>query len=178
MKRFISIMSAAALLLIGTSSLAEQVQIGEPAPDFELKDQSGQLHSIEDYRGQWVALYFYPKDDTPGCTKQACNLRDHYQSLLDAGIVVLGVSPDDVASHEKFAGKYELPFPLIADPEHAILEAYGVWGEKNLYGRKYMGVKRITFLIDEEGVIRHVFKRPKVQEHTAEIMAAFEAVGA
>ncbi len=111
-------------------------------------------------------------------TRQACNLRDHYQSLLDAGIAVLGVSPDGIASHAKFADKYELPFPLIADPEHTILEAYGVWGERNLYGRKFMGVKRTTFLIDEEGVIRHVFKRPKVEEHTAEIMAAFEAVKA
>ncbi len=153
-------------------------EVGEKAPLFDGQTQDSGTIRLEDYQGRKVALYFYPKDDTPGCTKQACNLRDHYQSLLDAGIVVLGVSPDDVASHEKFAGKYELPFPLIADPEHTILEAYGVWGEKNLYGRKYMGVKRITFLIDEEGVIRHVFKRPKVQEHTAEIMAAFEAVGA
>ena len=153
-------------------------EVGEKAPLFDGQTQDGDTIRLEDYRGRKVALYFYPKDDTPGCTKQACNLRDNYQTLLDAGIAVLGVSPDDVASHEKFAGKYELPFPLIADPEHSILEAYGVWGEKNLYGRKFMGVKRITFLIDEEGVIRHVFKRPKVQEHTAEIMAAFEAVGA
>ncbi|MCH8963093.1 MAG: thioredoxin-dependent thiol peroxidase [Bacteroidetes bacterium] len=153
-------------------------EIGQQAPLFDGQTQDGDTIRLEDYRGRKVALYFYPKDDTPGCTRQACNLRDNYQTLLDAGIAVLGVSPDDVASHEKFAGKYELPFPLIADPQHTILEAYGVWGEKNLYGRTFMGVKRTTFLLDEEGVIRHVFKRPKVQEHTAEIMAAFEAVRA
>ena len=153
-------------------------EVGDQAPLFDGQTQGGDTIRLEDYRGRKVALYFYPKDDTPGCTKQACNLRDNYQSLLDAGIVVLGVSPDDVASHDKFAGKYELPFPLIADPERTILEAYGVWGQKNLYGRLFMGVKRTTFLIDEDGVIRHVFKRPKVTEHTAEILAAFEAVGA
>ncbi len=153
-------------------------EVGEKAPLFEGPSQDSDTIRLDAYRGRKVALFFYPKDDTPGCTRQACNLRDHYQALLDAGIAVLGVSPDDVASHEKFADKYELPFPLIADPEHTILEHYGAWGERNLYGRKFMGVKRTTFLIDEEGVIRHVFKRPKVEEHTAEIMAAFEAVKA
>ena len=151
--------------------------VGEQAPLFEAPSQDDDTIRLQDYRGRKVALYFYPKDDTPGCTKQACNLRDNYQALLDAGIAILGVSPDDVASHEKFAGKYDLPFPLVADPEHTILEAYGVWGEKNLYGRKFFGVKRTTFLIDEGGVIRHVFKKPKVKEHTAEILAAFGAVG-
>ncbi len=153
-------------------------EVGEKAPLFEGQTQGGGTVRLADYQSQKVALYFYPKDDTPGCTKQACNLRDNYQTLLDAGIAVLGVSPDDVASHEKFAGKYDLPFPLIADPEHAILEAYGAWGEKNMYGRKFMGVKRTTFLIGEDGVIRHVFKRPNVKGHTAEIMAKFEEVGA
>ncbi len=153
-------------------------EVGEKAPLFEAQTQGGDTVRLADYQGRKVALYFYPKDDTPGCTKQACNLRDNYQMLLDAGIAVVGVSPDDVASHEKFAGKYDLPFPLLADPTHAILEAYGVWGEKNMYGRKFMGVKRTTFLINEDGVIHHVFKRPNVKMHTAEIMEKFEAVGA
>ena len=153
-------------------------EVGRPAPLFEGQTQSGDTIRLADYQGRKVALYFYPKDDTPGCTRQACNLRDNHQALLDAGIVVLGVSPDDVASHEQFADKYDLPFPLLADPAHTILEVYGVWGEKNMYGRKFMGVKRTTFLIDEAGVICHVFKRPNVKAHTAEIMAKFEAVGA
>ena len=153
-------------------------EVGEKAPLFEGQTQGGDAVRLADYQGQKVALYFYPKDDTPGCTKQACNLRDNYQILLDAGIAVLGVSPDDVASHEKFADKYDLPFPLFADPTHTILEAYGVWGEKNMYGRKFMGVKRTTFLIDENGMIRHVFKRPNVKMHTAEILEKFEALEA
>ena len=152
--------------------------VGEMAPLFEAQAQGGETIRLEDYRGRKVALYFYPKDDTPGCTKQACNLRDGYQDLLDAGIAVLGVSGDGVTSHEKFADKYELPFPLVADPEREILSKYGVWGEKNLYGRTFLGIKRMTFLIDEAGVIRHIFKRPKVKEHTAEILDKFDAVGA
>ena len=148
-------------------------EVGQPAPLFEGTTQDGETLRLKDYRRRRVALYFYPKDDTPGCTKQACNLRDGYRELLDAGIAVIGVSADDVASHDAFAEKYELPFPLVADPDHEILEKYGVWGERNLYGRKFMGVKRTTFLIDEDGTIRHVFKRPKVSEHTAEILAKF-----
>lgn len=144
---------------------------GTPAPDFEAVDQEGRTVRLSDFRGQYVALYFYPKDDTPGCTRQACSLRDGYARLQEAGVVVLGVSGDDVASHSRFAEKYALPFPLLADPEHAILEAYGVWGERNLYGRKFMGIKRTTFLIDPDGVIRHVFKRPRVDEHADEILA-------
>ncbi|MDX1547332.1 MAG: thioredoxin-dependent thiol peroxidase [Rhodothermales bacterium] len=151
-------------------------EVGQPAPSFEGTTQDGTTVRLEDYRGRRLALYFYPKDDTPGCTKQACNLRDHYRDLLEAGIAVVGVSPDPVESHEAFADKYELPFPLLADPAHEILEAYGVWGERNLYGRTFMGVKRTTFLIDEEGIVRHVFKRPKVSEHTQEILKRFEAV--
>ena len=148
-------------------------QVGDEAPDFEAQTQTGETVSLSDYRGRKVALYFYPKDDTPGCTKQACNLRDNHQVLLDAGVAVLGVSGDDVASHDRFATKYDLPFPLLADPEHRILEAYGVWGEKNMYGRKFMGIKRTTFLIDEGGVIHHIFKRPKVSEHAEEVLAKF-----
>ena len=147
---------------------------GQPAPDFEGQTQTGETLRLADYRGRKVALYFYPKDDTPGCAKQACNLRDQYRDLLDAGVAVIGVSGDDVASHEQFAEKYSLPFPLVADPGHDLLEKYGVWGEKNRYGRVSMGIHRTTFLIDEDGTIRHVFKRPKVEEHTQEILAKFE----
>lgn len=145
-------------------------EAGDKAPLFEGKTQDGEVIRLADYKGRNVALYFYPKDDTPGCTKQACNLRDGYQELLDAGIAVIGVSPDSEKSHQKFAGKYELPFPLVADTERTIMEQYGVWGEKNLYGKLFLGVKRTTFLIDEDGVVQHVFKRPKVKEHTAEIL--------
>ncbi len=149
-------------------------EAGDQAPLFEGTTQDGETLRLKDYRGRKVALYFYPKDDTPGCTKQACNLRDGYQDLLDADIAVVGVSGDDVASHEKFADKYELPFPLVADPQHEILEAYGVWGERSLYGRTFLGTRRTTFLIDEDGVVRHVFKRPNVTGHTAEILEKFE----
>ncbi len=149
-------------------------EAGDQAPLFEGTTQDGETLRLKDYRGRKVALYFYPKDDTPGCTKQACNLRDGYQDLLDAGIAVVGVSGDDVASHETFADKYELPFPLVADPQHEILEAYGVWGERSLYGRTFLGTRRTTFLIDEDGVVRHVFKRPNVTGHTAEILEKFE----
>lgn len=147
--------------------------VGDPAPLFEGVIQEGETLRLSDFRGKKVALYFYPADDTPGCTKQACNLRDGYRELLDAGIAVIGVSGDDVASHEDFAEKYSLPFPLIADTERAIMEQYGVWGQRNLYGKLFMGVKRTTFLIDEEGTVVHVLKRPKVQEHTEEILNKF-----
>ncbi len=149
---------------------------GDPAPDFEGVTQTGDSVRLSDLRGRKVALYFYPKDDTPGCTRQACNLRDDYRRLLEEGIAVIGVSADDVASHEAFAEKYDLPFPLVADPDKEILNAYGVWGEKRFYGKKSMGIRRTTFLIDEDGAIVHVFKRPKVKEHGREIMEKFEAV--
>lgn len=148
---------------------------GATAPTFEGEMQSGDTVRLGDYAGRRVALYFYPKDDTPGCTKQACNLRDDYRVLLDSGIAVIGVSADDAASHRAFADKYDLPFPLVADTDMEIINAYGVWGEKNLYGIKRMGIKRTTFLIDEDGTIVHVFKRPKVKEHSREIMEKFAA---
>ena len=147
---------------------------GQPAPDFEGMTQGGETLRLSDLLGRKVALFFYPKDDTPGCTKQACNLRDGYEDLLAAGIAVVGVSGDDVGSHDAFARKYDLPFPLVADPDRRILEAYGVWGEKSLYGRTVLGTKRTTFLIGEDGTIRHVFKRPDVEAHTAEILRKFE----
>lgn len=151
-------------------------EIGTSAPDFSAPTADGSTVSLGDYCGQWVLLYFYPKDDTPGCTKQACNLRDNFSALQDAGVVVLGVSSDDVASHERFAEKYDLPFPLLADPDKTILEAYGTWGQKNLYGRLFMGTKRTSFLIDPEGIVRHIFKRPKTGVHAEEVLAKLEAL--
>lgn len=147
---------------------------GREAPDFEAPTQTGDTVRLSDYRGQWVALYFYPKDDTPGCTKQACNLRDGEAQLQAAGITVIGVSEDDVDAHVAFAEKYDLPFPLAADPEHTVLDAYGVYGERQMYGNTFMGTARTTYLIDPDGVIRHVFKRPKTEAHTEEILKKFE----
>ncbi|HET6569229.1 MAG TPA: thioredoxin-dependent thiol peroxidase [Rhodothermales bacterium] len=159
------------------AEIVNMPDVGEEAPDFEAKTQRGDTVRLSDFRGRKVALYFYPKDDTPGCTKQGCNLRDNYSQLLNAGIAVLGVSTDDVASHEQFADKYALPFPLAADPDHDIVNAYGVWGEKNLYGNKFMGTKRTTFLIDEQGKIVAVIKRPDTGNHAQEILKKFGIAG-
>lgn len=150
--------------------MATHLQAGQKAPAFSGKDQNGNKVSLSDFKGQKVVLYFYPEDDTPACTVQACNLRDNYTELQQQGYAVIGVSPNDVASHQKFADKYALPFPLLADPQHTIIEKYGVWGEKNLYGRKYMGLHRTTFLIDEKGIIERVILRPKTKVHTEEIL--------
>lgn len=149
----------------------EPLEAGAKAPAFSATTFEGQKVKLTDYKGIKVVLYFYPKDATPGCTKQACNLRDNIDGLTTAGIAVIGVSPDDNASHEKFATKQELPFPLIADPDHKVIDKYGVWGEKQNYGKTYMGLQRTTFLIDEAGKIQHVFKRPKTNDHTAEILS-------
>lgn len=143
---------------------------GDSAPDFTAQDQSGQTHRLADYRGQRVALYFYPKDDTPGCTAQACSLRDGETQLRAAGIQVLGVSPDDVASHQKFAAKFELPFPLLADSDRALAEAYGVWQEKKNYGRTYWGIVRTTFLIDAEGRVERIIRRPDTKNHAEQLL--------
>ncbi len=148
-------------------------EVGDKAPLFTGKSQTGDKVALKDFKGQKVALYFYPADFTPGCTTQACNLRDGHKELLDAGIAVLGVSPDDTEKHQRFVDEYSLPFPLIADPDHKIMEKYGTWGEKNRYGKIVVGVKRTTFLIDEDGMIKAVLKRPKVKEHTAEILKKF-----
>lgn len=157
-----------------TTSNTPMPEVGRPAPEFSGHTQGGDTLRLSDFRGQKVVLYFYPKDDTPGCTRQACNLRDHWTTLQEAGFAVIGVSKDTVASHDRFAEKYELPFPLVADPSREIMDAYGAWGEKNRYGKKVMGVKRTTFLIDEDGILRHVFKRPKVDAHTEEILTRWQ----
>lgn len=145
---------------------------GQKAPGFKAKDQNGNAVSLKDFLGKKVVLYFYPADDTPGCTIEACNLRDNYADLKKAGFVILGVSPDDKNSHKKFEEKYELPFTLLEDPGKKIINEYGVWGEKNMYGKKYMGLLRTTFLIDEKGVIMKVFKKPKTKIHSEEILKA------
>jgi peroxiredoxin Q/BCP len=149
---------------------------GSKAPAFKAKDQNDKPVSLSDYAGKKVVLYFYPEDDTPTCTVQACNLRDNYSLLKKNGFIVLGVSPDEPKKHKKFETKYDLPFTLVADPEHTIIDKYGVWGEKQLYGRNYMGLIRTTFLIDEKGVIRKIFNKPKSKEHTEEILEAWKAL--
>jgi len=159
-------------------STIDRLEPGQEAPDFEAPIQAGDTLRLSDYRGQWVALYFYPKDGTPGCTKQACNLRDGEAQLQQEGIVVIGVSEDDVSSHEQFADEHDLPFPLVADPDHEVLNAYGVYGERTMYGNTFMGTKRTTYLIDPDGVVRHVFKRPKTDDHTTEILSKFEVLAA
>jgi peroxiredoxin Q/BCP len=146
---------------------------GEKAPAFSGKDASGNTISLAGYKGKRVVLYFYPQDDTPTCTVQACNLRDNNALLRAAGFSIVGVSPDDQKSHGKFEAKFSLPFPLIADPDHTIVDKYGVWGEKQLYGRKYLGLHRTTFLIDEKGVIRKIFLKPKSKTHAEEILRAW-----
>jgi peroxiredoxin Q/BCP len=145
---------------------------GDKAPSFTAIDQNGQTISLKDFKGKKVVLYFYPKDDTPGCTAQACNLRDNYSELIKKGIQVIGVSTDSVKSHKKFEQKYELPFPLVADEDKKIVDSYHVWGQKKFMGREYMGTNRTTFLIDEEGIIKKIIDKPDTKNHTEEILAA------
>jgi peroxiredoxin Q/BCP len=147
---------------------------GSMAPNFAAKDANGETVRLKDLRGQKVVLYFYPKDDTPGCTKEACSFRDAFADLKKRDIKVLGVSKDSEASHKKFAAKYKLPFTLLADPDHSIADAYGVYGEKKFMGRTYLGVKRVTFLIDEKGKVKKVFEKVKPEEHAREVLEAFE----
>lgn len=143
---------------------------GDKAPAFQGKDQNGKKVSLSEYKGKKVVLYFYPEDDTPTCTVQACNLRDNYALLKKNGFEVIGVSPNDEKSHKKFETKFNLPFTLLADPDHTIIEKYGVWGEKQLFAHKYMGVHRTTFVINEKGVISKIFLRPKNKRHAEEIV--------
>jgi len=148
------------------------VEEGKPAPDFEATTDAGERVKLSDFRGKPVVLYFYPKDDTPGCTVEACGFRDAYSAFTERGAVVLGVSPDDEASHVRFKEKYELPFPLLADPEHAVAEQYGVWGEKNYAGRKYMGINRTTFVIDADGNLVKAMHNVKPDGHPEKVLEA------
>lgn len=150
---------------------------GQKAPVFKGLDQNEKTISLTELKGKKTVLYFYPEDDTPTCTDQACNLRDNFSLLKAKGINVIGVSPDEVKKHKKFETKFSLPFTLIADPGHKIIDKYGVWGEKQMYGRKYMGLHRTTFLIDEKGIIKKIFLKPKSKKHTEEILEAWETAG-
>lgn len=145
-------------------------QIGTAAPNFSVNNQKGEQVSLASFKGKKVVLYFYPKDDTPGCTAEACNLRDNYNILIDQGYAVLGVSPDNEKKHQKFIDKYDLPFDLLADTEQEIANKYGVWVEKSMYGRKYMGIARTTFVIDEEGKIAEVIEKVDTKNHTSQIL--------
>jgi peroxiredoxin Q/BCP len=148
---------------------------GEPAPDFTLETDAGETVSLSDFRGKPVILYFYPKDDTPGCTAQACGIRDAYGEFEHAGAVVLGVSPDKVGKHVKFKEKYDLPFTLLSDPEHEVAERYGVWGEKRYMGRTYLGVSRTTFLVAPDGSVAKVMHDVKPDSHADDVLAALAA---
>jgi thioredoxin-dependent peroxiredoxin len=151
------------------------VEEGQEAPDFELASDTGQRVRLSQFRGRPVVLYFYPKDDTPGCTAQACGIRDSYDDFEQRGAVVLGVSPDEESSHVKFKQKYGLPFTLLADPDHEVAEQYGVWGERKYMGKTYMGVERSTFLIDEDGRIAKVMRRVKPDTHAERVLEALAA---
>jgi peroxiredoxin Q/BCP len=153
------------------------IEEGKKAPAFTLESDGGEKVKLSDLKGKNVVLYFYPKDDTPGCTKEACAFRDARAPLAKAGAVVLGVSPDAVDRHKKFKQKYELNFPLLADPDHAVAEKYGAWGEKTLYGKKSMGIIRSTFLIDKAGVVRKVWPRVKVDGHDEQVLTALKELG-
>ncbi|TKG95536.1 thioredoxin-dependent thiol peroxidase [Puteibacter caeruleilacunae] len=150
------------------------LNVGDKAPEFSAKNQNGEIISLSNFKGKKVILYFYPKDNTPGCTAESCNLNDNYDYWLGKGYEVIGVSPDSEKSHQRFIEKHGLRFTLISDPEKEVLEAYGAWGEKKLYGRVYMGVLRTTYVISEEGVIEQVFAKVKTKDHTNQIKDALE----
>jgi peroxiredoxin Q/BCP len=151
------------------------VEEGKPAPDFELTSDSGETVRLSDFRGKPVVVYFYPRDDTPGCTAQACGIRDNYEAFGERGAVVLGISPDTESSHVKFKQRYGLPFTLLADPEHEVAERYGVWGERRMYGKTYMGIERSTFVIDSDGNVAHVMRRVKPDTHVEQVLQALPA---
>jgi peroxiredoxin Q/BCP len=148
------------------------IRPGNHAPDFTLASDEGQTVRLAALKGRPVVLYFYPKDDTPGCTKEACSFRDAWADVQDGGAAVFGVSPDSVTSHQRFRAKYRLPFPLLSDPDHAVAASYGAWGEKSMYGKKYEGILRTTFLIDGTGTVRRVFEKVKPEGHAEEVLAA------
>lgn len=151
-----------------------EIKVGSKAPAFQTVDQEGKHVSLKDFAGKNVILYFYPKDDTPGCTKEACSFRDYFADFKKRGAVVLGVSPDDSASHKEFIQKFSLPFTLLVDEDHVIADAYGAWGEKNNYGKKYLGIHRTTFVISPEGKIAAIFPKVKPDEHAIEVLAALK----
>jgi len=152
-------------------------RVGDVSPYFTLTSDADEAITLSQYRGVAnVVLYFYPKSDTPGCTLEACNFRDNYTALIEAGSVILGVSPDPVKKQAKFVEKHALPFPILADPDHSVAECYGLWKEKSFMGRKYMGVERTTFIIDKEGVVREVFEKVKVAGHSEEVLAALKSL--
>ena len=150
----------------------KNIQQGDKAPEFKGVNQNGDTVSLSSYTGKKLVLYFYPKDDTPGCTAEACNLRDNYDQFLSEGYAILGVSPDNEKKHQKFIDKYDLPFDLLADTEKETCEMFGVWVQKSMYGREYMGVARTTFIIDEKGIVEEVIEKVKTKEHTAQILRA------
>ena len=152
-----------------TVKTSSELSVGDKAPEFSALDEAGRRHSLKDYRGKTVVLYFYPKDNTSGCTAQACGLRDRIKTIEAAGAVVLGVSPDSPASHEKFTQKFSLPFILLSDPEHKALKAYGVWVKKSMYGRQYMGVERSTFIVGKAGRIEKIFRKVKSAENPGDM---------
>ncbi|MEK7545457.1 MAG: thioredoxin-dependent thiol peroxidase [Patescibacteria group bacterium] len=154
------------------------LKIGQKAPGFHLPDQAGKEHDLKDYAGKWVLLYFYPKDDTPGCTTEACTLRDNFPKFKKMKAVVLGISADAVKKHAKFAEKYDLPFTLLADEEKKLVNAYGVWAKKKFMGREYMGILRNSYLINPEGKIAKIYEKVKPQEHAEEVLADLKALAA
>ena len=154
--------------------MAKELEVGDKAPALSLPDQSGEPVSLKDFSGKQVVLYFYPKDDTPGCTVEACNFRDDYSAYQEAGVVILGVSPDTAKSHTRFKNKFSLPFPLLADADHKIAEAYGVWGPKKFMGKSYDGIYRTTFLIGPSGDILKVFEKVKPDGHSLQVLAALK----
>ena len=154
------------------------LSVGDSAPDFALPDQDGAIHALKDYRRQWVLIYFYPKDDTPGCTREACQLRDTFPSFEKLNAKVFGVSADTVASHKKFATKYHLPFTLLADPEKGMITSYGVWQQKSMMGHKYMGIARSSFLISPDGKVAKIYEKVKPEIHADEVLADLKTLGA
>ena len=150
--------------------MAITLQVGDKAPAFKAKNEKGETVSLADYKGKKLVLYFYPKDDTPGCTAEACDLRDNYQSFQSQGYEILGVSPDNEAKHQKFIAKHELPFSLLADTDNVVATAFGTWGEKSMYGKKYMGILRTTFVIDEKGKIEKVIEKVDTKKHTTQLL--------
>lgn len=147
-----------------------KLKVGDKAPEFAINNQNGEIVNLDSLKGKKVVLYFYPKDNTPGCTDQACNLRDNYKSLLEAGYTIFGISPDSERKHQNFIKKFDLPFDLLADVDKTMVEAYGVWGEKKMYGRTYMGVYRTTFVLDENGIITEIIEKVKTKEHSAQLL--------